>query len=441
MGLTFPQPCKWVTKTMEGEATECASVPATLPHFDWQCDPRNETCADGQYGEPIIAEYREYIPPPTEAPEPEIIEKETNGNSTDYEGSGSGDDEATEEEKALKSVEMITELLKKEQEVIKAAEHMKRDYEKLLHDQKVESILYDQLGWKPPPTKKPDAHIVAQWNPDSIYGKGPNSTIVGGDDVFKTLEQTSTTTSTTTTTTTTVETIDIDYEALVEPTTAAVTDVPTTMAQTVITTAEPTTVITVTIVEDDDIQDHDDRFDFDESLFADAPKIEMANDFVAPEYEYDEEEEEIMSNDFVTEMDNDTVDRSPKVKNPPKNAKIIRNTVDENTQIDLVAMMAGQNDKAVTINIFNNQVYNQNASGTARLVNNHGQDLTFGDKIGHDGPIPPGANMGGTQFGARGQMRSMQHMVEQLLENGRTGQDKDDVMRQLEDGQEFYQEQ
>lgn len=48
--------------------------------------------------------------------------------------------------KALKSVEMITELLKKEQEVIKAAEHMKRDYEKLLHDQKVESILYDQLG-------------------------------------------------------------------------------------------------------------------------------------------------------------------------------------------------------------------------------------------------------------------------------------------------------
>ena len=176
---------------------------------------------------------------------------------------------------------------------------------------------------------------------------------------------------------------------------------------------------------------HDDRFDFDESLFADAPKSEMANDFVAPDYEEEPEEEEIMSNDFVTEMDNDTVERSPKVKNQPKNAKIIRNTVDENTQIDLAAMMAGQNDKAVTINIFNNQVYNQNASGTARLVNNHGQDLTFGDKIGHDGPIPPGANMGGTQFGARGQMRSMQHMVEQLLENGRTGQDKDDVMRQV----------
>lgn len=102
--------------------------------------------------------------------------------------------------------------------------------------------------------------------------------------------------------------------------------------------------------------------------------------------------------------------------------------------------MAGQSEKAMTINIFNNQVYNQNASGTARLVNNHGQDLTFGDKIGHDGPIPPRANMGG-EMGARGQMRSMQHMVEQLLENGRTGQGTEDVMRQLEDGQEFYQDQ
>jgi len=146
MGLTFPQPCKWVTKTMEGNSTDCASVPATLPQFDWQCDPRNETCADGQYGEPIISEYREYIPPPTEAPEPEIVEEEASGNSTDFEGSGSGDDEIPEEEKAMKSVELITNLLKKEQEVIKAAEHMKKDYEKLLHDQKVESILYDQLG-------------------------------------------------------------------------------------------------------------------------------------------------------------------------------------------------------------------------------------------------------------------------------------------------------
>merc|ERR1711935_1244442 len=179
-------------------------------------------------------------------------------------------------------------------------------------------------------------------------------------------------------------------------------------------------ILTVTIIEDDDIQDHDDRFDFDESLFADAPMIEeaaddfnqMANDFVAPEYEEDEEI------------------RSPKVTKPAKKAAVIRNTVDENKQIDLAAIMAGQSEKAMTINIFNNQVYNQNASGTARLVNNHGQDLTFGDKIGHDGPIPPGANMGG-EMGARGQMRSMQHMVEQLLENGRTGQGTEDVMRQV----------
>ena len=48
MGLTFPQPCKWVTKTMEGNSTDCASVPESLPQFDWQCDPRNETCADGK---------------------------------------------------------------------------------------------------------------------------------------------------------------------------------------------------------------------------------------------------------------------------------------------------------------------------------------------------------------------------------------------------------
>ena len=37
-------------------------------------------------------------------------------------------------------------MLKKEQQAIKAAEHMKKDYEKLLHDKKVEEILYDSLG-------------------------------------------------------------------------------------------------------------------------------------------------------------------------------------------------------------------------------------------------------------------------------------------------------
>jgi len=213
-----------------------------------------------------------------------------------------------------------------------------------------------------------------------------------------------------------------------------------------LTTVESTTVVTVTIVEDDEIQDHDDRFDFDEDLYAtEAPakhEIEsenntpglnqMANDFIAdePVYEYEEEEEEIeWSNDFVApeeEIPEDEIQRSPKVTNVAKMDKPVRNIVDDNHQIDLAALGV-QNEKAVTINIFNNQVYNQNASGEARLVNNHGQDLTFGDKVGHGGVIPPGANMGGP----RGQMRSMQHMVEQLIENGKMGKDNVDVMRQV----------
>ena len=237
--------------------------------------------------------------------------------------------------------------------------------------------------------------------------------------------------STTTTTLASIETIDIDYDSIEE----------TTVSNTVLTTVEATTVITVTIVEDDEVQDHDDRFDFDEDLYAseaenenDTPDLsQMANDYVAEEplYEYEEEEEEIeWSNDFVApeeEIPEDEIQRSPKVTKVAKMDKPVRNIVDENQQLDL-ASMGLQNEKAVTINIFNNQVYNQNASGEARLVNNHGQDLTFGDKIGQGGVIPPGANMGGA---ARGQMRSMQHMVEQLIENGKSGNDNVDVMRQV----------
>ena len=123
-------------------------------------------------------------------------------------------------------------------------------------------------GWKPPPTKKPAAKIVAQWNPGSIFGSEPNSTIIGGDDIFTTQAVNVTTTSTTTTMST-VETVNIDYQMLPEPT-------------------EPTTTVTTTTVEDkitelednETVQDFDDRFDFDESLFA--------NDFVAPVYEEEE---------------------------------------------------------------------------------------------------------------------------------------------------------
>jgi len=451
MGLTFPQPCKWVYKTMEGEKSDgCPAVPESMPQYDWQCDPRNGTCAEGQYGEPVISEYREYIPPPpledgkkknpfsvsgtkSNDDESDDIEEENEGSADA--GSGDEDDGLTQEEKALKSVEILTDMLKKEQEAIKAAEHMKRDYEKLLHDKKVEEILYDSLGWKPPPTKKPSAHIVAQWNPGSIFGSQPNSTIVGGDKVFQDMNPNATSTvaplasTTTTTTLASIETIDIDYDSIEE----------TTASNTVLTTVEATTVITVTIVEDDEVQDHDDRFDFDEDLYAaeaenDTPDLsQMANDYVAEEplYEYEEEEEEIeWSNDFVApeeEIPEDEIQRSPKVTKVARMEKPVRNIVDENQQLDL-ASMGLQNEKAVTINIFNNQVYNQNASGTARLVNNHGQDLTFGDKVGQGGVIPPGANMGGA---ARGQMRSMQHMVEQLIENGKLGNDNVDVMRQV----------
>jgi len=462
MGLTFPQPCKWVYKTMEGEKSDgCPAVPESMPQYDWQCDPRNGTCAEGQYGEPVISEWREYIPPPPledgpkknplsvkgkkssddESGDESDGEEDTEGSAD--EGSGEEDEDGlTQAEKAMKSVEIITDMLKKEKKAIEAAEHMRKDYEKLMHDKKVEEILYDSLGWKPPPTKKPSAHIVAQWNPGSIFGSEPNSTIIGGDKVFQDMNPNKTSTvapltTPTTTSASTIETIDIDYESIED----------TTVSNTVLTTVEATTVVTVTIVEDDEIQDHDDRFDFDEDLYATEspvePEIEsenntpdpsqMANDFIAdePVYEYEEEEEEIeWSNDFVApeeEIPEDEIQRSPKVTNVAKMDKPVRNIVDDNHQLDLAAMGL-QNEKAVTINIFNNQVYNQNASGEARLVNNHGQDLTFGDKVGQGGVIPPGANMGN---GPRGQMRSMQHMVEQLIENGKMGKDNVDVMRQV----------
>ena len=45
--ITFPKPCEWIIKTIEGEMTECPEVGSTLPAFDWDCDPRNETCAEG----------------------------------------------------------------------------------------------------------------------------------------------------------------------------------------------------------------------------------------------------------------------------------------------------------------------------------------------------------------------------------------------------------
>ena len=50
MGLTFPQPCKWRLLDDNGEVTHCPKVPPTMPQYDWECDPRNGTCAEGKFG-------------------------------------------------------------------------------------------------------------------------------------------------------------------------------------------------------------------------------------------------------------------------------------------------------------------------------------------------------------------------------------------------------
>ena len=49
MGLTFPQPCKWRLLDSEGEVTQCPEVPPEMPKYDWECDPRNGTCAEGKF--------------------------------------------------------------------------------------------------------------------------------------------------------------------------------------------------------------------------------------------------------------------------------------------------------------------------------------------------------------------------------------------------------
>ena len=34
---------------MEGEKSDgCPAVPESMPQYDWQCDPRNGTCAEGK---------------------------------------------------------------------------------------------------------------------------------------------------------------------------------------------------------------------------------------------------------------------------------------------------------------------------------------------------------------------------------------------------------
>ena len=50
MGITLAKSCEWVIKSIDGEeSTECPPVPDTMPQFDWQCDPRIETCSEGSF--------------------------------------------------------------------------------------------------------------------------------------------------------------------------------------------------------------------------------------------------------------------------------------------------------------------------------------------------------------------------------------------------------
>ena len=44
-GITLPIPCRWEIFTPDGDKTEC---PKPTVDFDWRCDPRNETCAEGK---------------------------------------------------------------------------------------------------------------------------------------------------------------------------------------------------------------------------------------------------------------------------------------------------------------------------------------------------------------------------------------------------------
>ena len=34
---------------LKGEVTQCPEVPSTMPKYDWECDPRNGTCAEGKF--------------------------------------------------------------------------------------------------------------------------------------------------------------------------------------------------------------------------------------------------------------------------------------------------------------------------------------------------------------------------------------------------------
>ena len=114
-----------------------------------------------------------------------------------------------------------------------------------------------------------------------------------------------------------------------------------------------------------EVQSENGDFNFNSKL--------MANDFVAAKYEEEEEEKE---------------EEEVEIKRSPKLTRVAQNTKphsqfksdDRSYQIELAELSLKTAESGLTINLFNNQVYNQNAHDTARVVNNHSNDVTFGDK-------------------------------------------------------------
>ena len=141
---------------------------------------------------------------------------------------------------------------------------------------------------------------------------------------------------------------------------------PTTTTQTTTMTTKMTVLEKEEVVEkievftNKEVQSENGDFNFNSKL--------LANDFVAAKYEEEEEEVEIK--------------RSPKLTRVAQNTKPHTQfkSDDRSYQIELAELSLKTAENGLTINLFNNQVYNQNAHDTARVVNNHSNDVTFGDK-------------------------------------------------------------
>ena len=100
----------------------------------------------------------------------------------------------------------------------------------------------------------------------------------------------------------------------------------------------------------------------------DSMSATMMNDYVKLEYKEEEDEEEEVEVDVIRQIsaEGETLRYTQSEAIPAK-------------ELELAESMSDASQ--IIINIHNNQVYYQNANDEARLVNNHGQDLTFGNKL------------------------------------------------------------